>query len=80
MTYYCIICNGEPSTWSVCSIPDINSREAAEILKQQIISNQEIVEKLKATIDELTLRQKSLPSKYDQYVIAYIKEILGDKK
>ena len=47
MTYYCIICNGEPSTWSVCSIPDINSREAAEILKQQIISNQEIVQQFR---------------------------------
>jgi len=47
MTNSFIICNGEPSTWSVCSMPNVNSRESAEILKQQIISNQEIIQQFR---------------------------------
>jgi len=76
-----IICNGEPSIWSVCSEPNVNSRESAEKLMELIQVNHDIVERL---IEEV----KNLPQCFSKECMGcevdmqrhLLTKILGDKK
>ena len=56
ISHHFVMCDGEPSQWSVCIVPNINSCESAEQIEQQILldrAKMEALEKTKGSMERI---------------------------